>query len=195
MEYGINVELSERELLSIGTIVALWGSLEYEIFHQTLTLFSAITDVQLPKEMNNMQFSQVLRLWGMHVVNKATGKRKAVLQEQYKNILHYHDFRNALVHGMWDWSTAAPEKITATRIRKKEILRTQFTADDLASFALVLGTINFKVRYPGGLEEYANEIGEQGSSVSRRGFCLMTGHPLLNDYLRSPFQAGKRLKK
>ena len=60
MEYRINTELSERELLSIGKIVALWGSLEYEIFCQTLMCFSDMSDSQLPKEMNNMQFSQVL---------------------------------------------------------------------------------------------------------------------------------------
>lgn len=183
MEYGINVELSERELLSIGEIVALWGSLEYEIFCQTLTYFSGISDSQLPKEMNNMQFSQVLALWKTNVVDRATGNRKKVLQEQHKSILHYHDFRNALVHGMWDWSKAAPEKITATRIRKREVLRTHFTADDLASFASALETINFKVRYPGGVEEYA--MVEQGSYMSRRAFWRMTGNPLSDDYFRS----------
>jgi len=182
MEYGINVELSERELLSIGTIVALWGSLECEIFCQTLTYFSGMSDNELPKEMNNIQFSQVLALWETHVVNKASDKRKEVLQEQYKSIFHYYDFRNALVHGMWNWSKAAPEKITATRIRKKEVLRTHFTADDLASFASALATINFKVRYPGGLEEYA--IAQQGPSMSRLGLCLMTSNPLADEYFR-----------
>jgi hypothetical protein len=60
MEYGLDVELSERELLCIGKIVALWGALEYEIFCQTLMCFGGLSGVQLPKEMNNMQFSQVL---------------------------------------------------------------------------------------------------------------------------------------
>ena len=181
MRWGIDVELSDRELLSIGKIVALWGSLEYEIFCQTLTCFSGMSDSQLPKEMNNMQFSQVLSLWETYVVDKAVGKRKEVLQEQYKSILYYHDFRNALVHGMWDWSNASPEKITATRIRRKKVLSTHFTADDLASFALVLAAINFKVRYPGGLEEFANAMAERGQFMSRRAFCLMTSNPLTDD--------------
>jgi hypothetical protein len=181
MEYGINVELSERELLSIGKIVALWGSLEYEIFCQTLESLSGMSGSQLPKEMNNMQFSQVLVLWETHVVNKASGKRKEVLQEQHKSILHYYDFRNALVHGMWDWSQAAPEKITATRIRKKEVRRVHFTADDLASFASALETINFSVRYPDGIEEFAT----RGSSMSRQGFWMMTGNPLPGGYFVS----------
>jgi hypothetical protein len=185
MEYGLDVELSERELLCIGKIVALWGALEYEIFCQTLTCFGGLSGVQLPKEMNNIQFSQVLALWETHVVDKAVGKRKEVLQQQCKGIRHYHDFRNALIHGMWDWSQAAPEKITATRIRKKEVVRVHFTADDLASFASELATINFKVRYPDGLEEYVTAMAQQGSYMSRRALCAMTSNPLTEGLFQS----------
>lgn len=187
IECALDVELSERELLSIGKIVALWGSLEYEIFCQTLMCLGDLPGGRIPKEMNNMQFSQMLGLWETHVVNKAVGIRKEVLQEQCKSIRHYHDFRNALVHGMWDWSKVAPEKITATRIRKKEIRRMHFTADDLASFASVLAAINFKVRYPGGFEEYANAVAEEGAYMSRRGVCLMTSNPLAVDLVPSFF--------
>jgi hypothetical protein len=58
IEYGVETELSERELLSIGKIVALWGSLEYEIFCQTLRSFSdsEISGGHVPKAMNNMHF-------------------------------------------------------------------------------------------------------------------------------------------
>jgi hypothetical protein len=123
MEYGIGVELSERELLSIGKIVALWGLLEYQIFCQTLECFDVAdtsdADIALPKEMNNLNFSRVLSLWKSMVVDTAEGERKEVLQQQHRAILYYMDFRNALVHGMWDWSLAAPEKITSIRIRKK----------------------------------------------------------------------------
>jgi hypothetical protein len=185
MEYGIDVELSERELLAIGTIVALWGSLEYEIFCQTLMCFGKMSDTRLPKEMNNMQFSQVLSLWEIHVVNNAVGNRKEVLKEQYNRILRYRDFRNALVHGMWNWSLGAPERITATRISKKEVRSTHFTADDLASFASALAKINFKVRYPGGSEEYSRAMAEQGSYVSRRGLCLATSNPVTDDLFPS----------
>ncbi|HEY5174625.1 MAG TPA: hypothetical protein VII95_03565 [Terriglobales bacterium] len=196
MGYEIDVELSDRELLSIGKIVALWGSLEYEIFCQTLMCFGDMPHSQLPEEMNNMHFSQVLALWETHVVNNAVGKRKEVLQEQYKSIRHYDDFRNALVHGMWNWSKAAPEKITATRIRKKEVRSTHFTADDLASFASVLATINFQIRYPGGREEYAKAMAEQGPYMSRRGFCLMTSNPLTDDLFPSFLpKAQEALKK
>jgi hypothetical protein len=188
MELRIGTELSERELLSIGTIVALWGSLEYAIFCQTLGSFSEseISGGCLPKAMNNMQFCEVLELWEKQVVAKAEGKQKEVLQKQYESIRHYHEFRNALAHGMWDWSTAAPEKITAIRVRKKEVLRTHFTADDLASFASVLETIISRVIYPGGYEQYANAMGEQGAYLSRRAVCAITDHPLADELFR-PF--------
>jgi hypothetical protein len=188
VEYQIQTELSERELLAIGAIVALWGSLEYEIFRQTLGSFSdsEISGGRLPKAMNNMQFSEMLELWETRVVNNAAGKRREVLQKQCESIRHHYDFRNALVHGMWDWAVDAPEKITAIRVRKKEVRRTHFTGDDLASFASVLGTINFKVRYPAGLEDYANAMGQQGGHLSRRAVCAMTNHPLADELFR-PF--------
>jgi len=170
MKWGIDTELSERELWCIGKIVALWGSLEYEIFCQTLMYFSdgETKRSNLPKEMNNMQFSQVLALWKRHVVDNPAGEREEVLQKQYQRITDLHDFRNALVHGMWDWSVDAPGKITAIRIRKKEIRRTHFTANDLASLASELETINFKVRFPGGLKDLADAKMKEGAYVSRR---------------------------
>lgn len=186
MKYILGVELLERELISIGRIVALWGSLEHEIFFQTLLCFDVPSPNQLPKEMNNMQFSGVLKLWDSHVVSKAVGKRKRVLQDQCKKIGHYHDFRNALVHGMWDWSRDKPGKITATRIRKAEVIRTHFTADDLEHLASELETINFKVRYPGGIHEFAKARSKQGAYLSRMAVCLMTGDPLADEYRRSP---------
>ena len=86
-------------------------------------------------------------------------------------------------HGMWDWSKDAPHKITATRIRKKAVSSTAFTADDLESFALALATINFNVRYPGGREEYAQELASLGSYMSRRAVCLITSNPLTDDLI------------
>jgi hypothetical protein len=190
MEFGIETELSERELLSVGKIVALWGALEYEIFCQTLRCFSEsdIAEGRLPKAMNNMQFSEVLALWETHVVNKAEGKRREVLQKQCEAIRYHHDFRNALVHGMWDWSIAAPEQITAIRIRKKEVRRTHFTAHDLAEFASALEGINFRAKYPGGAEEYAAEMCKQGAYISRRALSAITNHPLADELFR-PFLA------
>lgn len=185
MEHGIDVELSERELLSIGRIVALWGALEYEIFCQTLTCFADEPLSQLPKELNNMQFSQVLALWETRVVQTATGEVKEVLQAQCEGIRHFQFLRDAIIHGMWDWSKTAPERITAIRAKKREIIRTHFTADDLASFASALETINFRVRYPGGPQELGKSLAEKGGYASRRGLCVMTNDPLTEELLPS----------
>jgi hypothetical protein len=164
---------SRNENSFLGAIVAHRGSLEYEIFRQTLASFSELSDNQLPK--GNERFSDVLALWESRVVDSAEGRRKEVLLEQCRSIRHYQDFRNALAHGMWNWPNDAPHKITATRIRKNEVKSTTFTADDLESFALALATINFNVRYPGGREEYAQEMANTGAYMSRRAVRLMTG--------------------
>lgn len=186
MDYLVDVELSDRELLAIGKIVALWGRIEYEIFCQTLMSFEATSDSHLPSEMNNMNFSLVLALWEVRIVSKAEGRRKEVLEEQSRQIHHYHEFRNALVHGMWSWGSDAPEKITATRVRKKEVVNASFTVADLESFASELGRINFSVRFPNGINEFAGSIAAQGSFASRRWVSMMTSSPVAVD-LFAPF--------
>ncbi len=185
MELGFGVELSDRELSSIGRIIALWGALEHEIFCQTVTSFDGVTSRQeLPKQLqNNMKFSEVLTLWEAHVVSKATGTRKEVLQQQADHIRNRQEFRNAIVHGMWDWSKAAPENITTIRVHKHQIIRVHFTADDLESFSSELRIINFKIRWPDGLEDYAMAMAEQGSSISRVGLCMMMSHPFTDELL------------
>jgi hypothetical protein len=50
------LDLSERELHFIGHIVAQWGALEHEIFVQTLRTFADYSE-ELPKQMNNLQFT------------------------------------------------------------------------------------------------------------------------------------------
>jgi hypothetical protein len=141
--FVFDVELSEKETFLIGKVVFLWGALEYEIFWQTLNTFDLPESGQsaLPREMNNMSFSLVLDLWKTRVVSTAEGQRRDVLELMYSKICRYYDFRNAIAHGMWDWEKDAAHKITATRIRKQEIIRTQFTADDLLSFVSELQTI------------------------------------------------------
>ena len=193
MRHLFAVDLSDKETLTIGKIVALWGSLEYEVFCQTLVSLDPTSPDELPKEMNNLQFTKVLDLWKLHVADKAADNRKDVLQSVYKSICHYHKFRNDIVHGMWDWSQGKPDEITVLRVRKKEIHTTRFTAADLRSLASELGEINFRLRYPGGVEEYTEAAAAEGSYMSRLGLCLMTSNPLAYDLL--PQGIAELLKK
>ncbi len=176
-----NVELSERELLCIGHIIAQWGALEHEVFCQTIQTFDRHTET-LPREMNNMQFSGVLEKWKERVVDQCNGEAKKKLEEQYDLICHYLGYRDALVHGMWDWDTASPNKIRTTRVRKTEIISTEFTAADLEEFSLAVARINFNVRYPRGVDDLAERI-NKGGYISRLGMSLLSGHPVAAELL------------
>jgi hypothetical protein len=181
--YAFDLELSERELHFIGTIVAHWGALEHEIFLQTRLTFTDPKE-KLPKEMNNLQFSEVLDLWKKRVVESSPTDVKAVLEEQYRLISHYHDFRQALVHGMWSWDSASPDKITATRIRKTEIISIHMTADDLEDVALAMGEIHFNIRCPRGLRDLADALAHRGGGyLSRRAVSILTRHPVAEELL------------
>lgn len=179
--FRFDVELTAKETCLIGNILAQWGALEHEIFNQTLLSFEDTREdtVVLPKEMNNFKFTEVLGLWKSRVVDKAKTKKARVLQQQYDRIVSLIEYRNALVHGMWSWSRKDPKnRISVTRIRKKQIITTNFTVEDLVDFVDRLGSINFKIRFPRGATEYALARAKEGAHITRRGACLFTGSPL-----------------
>jgi hypothetical protein len=74
---ALDLQLSDREMFLIGMIVAHWGSLEHEVFTQTLLSFDTPQGQAggLPKSMNNIQFTQILSLWKERVVDRCKGKR------------------------------------------------------------------------------------------------------------------------
>ena len=179
-------ELSDKEALYIGKIVAQWGAIEHEVFFQTIMTFedSANEEIQLPKAMNNMQFTDVLEQWKERVINnKSDVDQATVLQQQYDKICHLKDYRNALVHGMWEWQGNDINEITTTRIRKKEITSNKFTSDDLVDFYTQLARINFQIRYPGGVEELIQDKVAQGSFISRRALAIFSNDDVASDWL------------
>jgi hypothetical protein len=160
--------LADDEICFIGKIVAHWGAIEHEIFRQTLQTFDTQESevAELPKAMNNLSFTKVLELWDERVVAHAEEPRRSVLEKQKDKIESYQDYRNALVHGMWDWERGQPEVVTTTRIRKKEIITTKFNEGDLNDFYTELAQINLYLRYPGGMEDIFKERAEQGFYIN-----------------------------
>ena len=183
---SLGLELSDKEIFHIGSIIAKWGSLEHEIFVQTLTTFEAAADgaVELPKEMQNLQFSSVLELWKKRVVDQAEGERGDVLKRQYERISAIREYRDALVHGMWEWSRDDLARISSIRIRKKQIITVHFTGADLEDLDLLLGKINFKVAYPGGVSDMVPESSDGAFSfVSRRFLAEVTNSDVARHWL------------
>ena len=185
---SLGLELSDKEIHHIGSIIAKWGALEHEIFIQTLLTFEtqAGEKVDLPKEMHNLQFTKVLDLWKERVVEKAEGEKIQILTKQYNLISDIKKYRDALVHGMWEWSKDDVTRISAIRIRKKEIITVHFTASDLEHLDLALGKINFKVTYPGGPEDMAESMSGEFSYMSRRFLAEVTKSDIANDWLGKP---------
>ncbi|WP_185966141.1 hypothetical protein [Rhodopseudomonas palustris] len=191
LKYLFSVELSERECGLIGLVVTQWGAMEYEIFHQTLRSFDEEDNSELPKAMNNVKFSQVLDLWKEKVVEVSAPERRDVLRKQLSQIKHLLDYRNALVHGMLKWNADDLDRITAIRVRKKEILSVHFTAEDLFDFQQQLASINYFIRYPLGLIDRAAELEKVGGYVSRAGAAMLAGHALL-DQLQPGLRAARK---
>jgi hypothetical protein len=171
-------QLSDQEIHFIATIFVQSASMEHEIFMQTLlTFLPGITDPdQLPKAMNNIQFTGVLDLWNERVARKALGRRAQVLQRQYDQILRLKETRDALAHGMWHWSAIDLGQISTTRIRKREVITSHFTAEVLYKFASKIAEINFKLRFPGGASDLARARMKEGGYISRNAMGMFTGN-------------------
>jgi hypothetical protein len=172
----LDFELSERELYFIGRIVAAWGALESEIFTQTLQALNPNSLNDLPAAMNNMQPSRVREIWKEHVVDKASGKRRQVLLEQHEKIETLSEDRHAIVHGMWEYSKSELEKITVWRVRKGDLVKRVFTADDLMNISLAVDQVNYALRFP-----LDNPFESSGSFMSRRMRATLTGHPVFKE--------------
>jgi hypothetical protein len=171
----LDLQLSEREMFLIGMIVAHWGTLEHKVFTQTLLSFDD-PDTQaadLPKAMNNIQFTQVLFLWKERVVDKSKGKRATVLRKVHDELLAMKEPRDALVHGMWQWSPENPDRISTIRVRKREVLTSHFNVEYLEDFALRLSQLNFQIHYPRGIADLAASRQQGGFYISRKGLQLI----------------------
>ena len=177
-------QLTDKEVYFLGKIVAHWGAIEYEIFSQTLLSFGdQVGDLaELPSQMKNVKFSDVLNLWEARVVRQQSGKRKTILNEQLVEIKRLKDYRNALVHSMLSWSDPDIGVITASRVRNKEYISVKFTGDDLFNFYQQLAKINFDIRCPSGVEDLAERVMNQGGYMSRKGVAMFTGHKILSDW-------------
>ena len=167
--------LADEEIYHIGKIVAHWGAIEHEVFFQTLQTFEnpPVDYNEIPKAMNNMRFDAVLELWNERVVASTKEPKKSVLAKQYKKIKAYQDYRNALVHGMWDWDREKPEIVITTRIKKKQIIKTVFDQVRLHDFYIELAQINLLIRYPGGMQEAFEERASKGFYINEAAFRRM----------------------
>jgi hypothetical protein len=176
-------QLSDHEVHFIGIIFIQWASLEHEVFVQTVSTFDSENGdtPKLPKEMNNLQFTAVLELWKKRVADPAPKGRAKVLQRQYEKIVALKEARDALAHGMWHWSPENLGRISTTRVKKRQIITSHFSAKALGDMALELGEINFKIRFPGGLIDLAKARIEEGGYMSRRAAAMFSGVPVDDD--------------
>jgi hypothetical protein len=138
--------------------------------------------------MNNLQLATMLDLWKERVVEQAERKRADVLRLQLDEIRTLKEFRDALVHGMWHWTVAEPTRISTVRVRRKQVITTHFNVTDLQDFADRVANINFKIRYLGGLKDLAAARGERGSGISRMGLAILSGAPVIDDWLSARSQ-------
>lgn len=183
MRNMLDLGLSDREKFFIAEIISQWGAIEHEVFLQALMTFGP--GDALPKVMNNMKFSEVLTLWKERVVDKADAERMKVLNEVHNGIEANQEPRNALVHGMWSWDASAPGQVFVTRVKRDQVIRSTFTAESLQEFALDVCDLHYKLKYPLGNIDRAEELARDGYSASRRWIAAVSGDPVADELFHS----------
>lgn len=178
---ALDLQLSDEEYYLLGTIVAHWGALEHEIFVQTLMTFDngeASDGEKLPNSFNNLQFTETLALWKERVLGRAQGDHLTALTKAHDEILRLKATRDALVHGMWQWSPDTPHVISTVRAKKREIIATKFTTEALRDLAFGLAKLNFRIHYPSGIKDLAAERMQAGGGhFSRKALEILFGQP------------------
>jgi hypothetical protein len=74
---------------------------------------------------------------------------------------------------MWEYSKNEIEKITVWRVRKGDLEKKVFTADDLMNISLAVDQVNYYLRFP-----LDNPFESSGSFMSRRMRARLAGHPV-----------------
>jgi hypothetical protein len=183
--FRLDFGLSDREAFFIGQIISQRGAMEHEVFLQTLLTFdqSEKERPEVPRELATLQLTTLLALWKERVIDHAPGERADVLRLQFDEIGRLKDARDALVHGMWRWAHGTLGRISTVRVRRKHVITMHFTLDDLKDLSDRLANVNFRIRYPGGVPDFAQARAEQGGAVCRRGLAILTDNSLRDDWL------------
>ena len=176
----LTTELSDREVHWIGFIVANWGFIETEVFHQTMATFQEADPP--PVLINNLHFTAVLELWKERVVDGAEEESRAKLEALHQRLLALHEHRAAIIHGQWTWDGAAPDQITTTRYVRRQQIRHTYNALALEGIGMELAEARYDLHYPKGEADRGREIEAGGGfMISRAAFAAMTGHPIAEE--------------
>jgi len=74
---------------------------------------------------------------------------------------------------MWEYSKSELEKITVWRVRKNDLVKRVFSADDLMNLSLAIDQVNYFLRFP-----LDNPFENAGAFMSRRMRAKLAGSPV-----------------
>lgn len=146
-KWRIGTELTDEELIAIGTVTIQWAYLEHAVFINML----ALSEKEIPKEAFSADFSRRLDKWKELIKTNITKKReKERLLNLVRRIAAIARTRHRISHGIWDWLPDNPKKINASSFKPTREFKEGFDLQKLIKFGEDLGEINFALTYPGG---------------------------------------------
>ena len=143
-------ELQEAEVWVIGLITIQWAYLEHMLLFDTARMAEQAKFSKFPSDATSLAFSRRLAAWRLTMEATINGKAKrARLLRLASRIANVKRDRHKIVHGLWEWSPSAPEKLSAYSFRPRVAFRDDgFSFNRLLKLADRIAAINFELTYP-----------------------------------------------
>ena len=183
--YLIDFELDTREFAAIGRFAVQWAYLEHAIFAYSREVCE-IVEAPMPADVMSTAFKRRLSAFRLLIEEFGPETEKQRMKPIIGKIANLEDSRHRIVHGLWDWDRANPERIKASSFRPPHEFESALDASKIERLAKRVAEVNFAIRYPNGiagvLGEWTDENGQVAyagiSRISRLGMRALQGQGL-----------------
>jgi hypothetical protein len=197
---ALYADVSDAECYAIGKMTTSWAILEHSMMtaaiqlaekykppmgkgFMTLPIVRRLANLILPtlrpavpKNFATLPFEARFRVFRNLIKSVPTGTARARMENIASRIANVQAERHDFTHGIWDWTTTVPTKVTVDHARKKGRRRhKQYDSAAFLKFAERIAQINFDLRYPDGLKQFEEAQAQVGYSINRRFLIEITG--------------------
>jgi hypothetical protein len=173
---SIATELTDEELIAIGTITVHWARLEHIIFLSTLDLMRRYK-IEMSEEVVSYAFNKRIKAWKKLINKIKTKKEKECLLKLADRVSTLAVKRHRISHGLWDWLPHDPKKLNTSSFRPRLDFKEAFNLQKLIKLEDEIAEINFSISYPKG---FASAISFNYGGPSR-AFKLRLGKAIKAD--------------
>lgn len=157
--HELQSELTDVELMLLGSINVSWAYLEHQLFAVSSALANDLdpgADIQINiRNVNLMRRLEAFKTLIDHVADADTKKYLTSLRLKMSGLKRS---RERITHGLWDWEPRFPAKMIASSFRPRHEFTEPFDSEKLQKLARAIAHLNFLFAFPGGKKQAQEEM-------------------------------------